>query len=136
VLATAATVPWGSVRRLALRSELGLEAPSGLSAACCPQRSPRHEQATDTLGAPVAHPNGREPLRQHVRATVPEPPLPPDLADVVGQASVQPAIDAGGCWSASTVGMPGGVIAVTAVQLFTRAVASVCPPRCSWRAPR
>jgi magnesium chelatase family protein len=117
VLAAAGTVPRSSVRRLVLLGELGLDGtvrairgvlPSVLAAARAGHRQvvvPAGNAdeaalvegvdvlAVSTLGALVAHLKGREPLGPHARSALPEPPPPPDLADVVGQTSGRRAVE-------------------------------------------
>jgi magnesium chelatase family protein len=46
-----------------------------------------------TLRELVDHLSGRALLQRHDRTTIPEPPAPPDLADVVGQASGRRAVE-------------------------------------------
>jgi magnesium chelatase family protein len=117
VLAAAGSVPRARVGRLVLLGELGLDGtvrgirgvlPAVLAAARAGHRevvvpTANAEEAAlvdgvevlaaGSLGEVVAHVGGRAPLSPYVRADLPPPPLPPDLADVVGQAAGRRAVE-------------------------------------------
>lgn len=117
VLAASGTVPGESVDRLVLLGELGLDGsvrgirgvlPAVLAAAraghaqvVVPAANADEAALVDgvevlpsrSLGEVLAHLAGRERLTAHVRGPLPEPPLPPDLADVVGQAAGRRAVE-------------------------------------------
>src|SRR4051794_1985438 len=117
VLAASGAVPEGSVDRLVLLGELGLDGsvrgirgvlPAVLAAARAGHRQvvvpaanadeaalvERIEVlAVTTLAQVVAHLAGRVPLVRHVRGPLPDAPAPPDLGDVVGQAAGRRAVE-------------------------------------------
>ncbi|MGZ4506377.1 MAG: YifB family Mg chelatase-like AAA ATPase [Blastococcus sp.] len=117
VLAAAGTVPGGSIDRLVLLGELGLDGsvrgirgvlPAVLAAARAGHAqvvvpAANAEEAAlvgsievlpvGTLAELVAHLSGRERLSRHVRGALPEQPPVPDLGDVVGQASGRRAVE-------------------------------------------
>jgi magnesium chelatase family protein len=117
VLAASGTVPQESVDRLVLLGELGLDgsvrAIRGVLPAVLAAVRAGHAQvvvpaanadeaalvdgaevlAASTLGEVLGHLAGRERLTAHVRGPVPEPPPPPDLGDVVGQAAGRRAVE-------------------------------------------
>ena len=117
VLAASGTVPQESVDRLVLLGELGLDgsvrAIRGVLPAVLAAVRAGHTQvvvpvanadeaalvegaevlAASTLGQVLAHLAGRDRLTVHVRGPVPEPPPPPDLGDVVGQAAGRRAVE-------------------------------------------
>jgi magnesium chelatase family protein len=117
VLAASGAVPQGSVDRLVLLGELGLDGsvrgirgvlPAVLAAARAghPQvvvPTANADEAAlvdrvevlpvDTLARLVAHLAGRARLPRHVRGALPEPPTLPDLGDVVGQAAGRRAVE-------------------------------------------
>jgi magnesium chelatase family protein len=117
VLAAAGTVPRGRVGRLVLLGELGLDGavrgirgvlPAVLAAAraghgqvVVPTANAEEAALVDgvevlaagSLSEVVAHLSGRTPLTPHVRAELPPPAPPPDLADVLGQAAGRRAVE-------------------------------------------
>ena len=117
VLAASGAVPGGSVDRLVLLGELGLDGsvrgirgvlPAVLAAARAGHRQvvvPAANAdeaalvesievlAATTLAEVVAHLAGRTRLTRHVRGPLPEAPPAPDLGDVVGQASGRRAVE-------------------------------------------
>jgi magnesium chelatase family protein len=117
VLAASGAVPKESVDRLVLLGELGLDGSvrgiRGVLPAVLAAARAGHAQvvvpaanaeeaalvesievlAARTLGEVVAHLAGRRPLPRHVRGPLPEPAPPPDLGDVVGQASGRRAVE-------------------------------------------
>jgi len=117
VLAAAGQVPGGSIDRLVLLGELGLDGsvrgirgvlPAVLAAAraghgqvIVPSANAEEAALVEsievlpvaTLAEVVAHLAGRRVLSRHVRGALPEPPPVPDLGDVVGQASGRRAVE-------------------------------------------
>lgn len=117
VLAAAGTVSRGSVRRLVLLGELGLDgtvrgirgvlpcvlaaARAGHAQVVVPVDNADEAALVDgievlaaaTLSDLVGHLSGRAPLAAHRRSAPPAPPPPPDLADVVGQAAGRRAVE-------------------------------------------
>jgi magnesium chelatase family protein len=117
VLAANGAVPPGSVERLVLLGELGLDGsvrgirgvlPAVLAAAragfrqvVVPEANAAEAALVDrievlavgTLARLVEHLTGRGLLSRHVRGELPEPPPLPDLGDVVGQAAGRPAVE-------------------------------------------
>jgi magnesium chelatase family protein len=117
VLAASGAVPKESVDRLVLLGELGLDGSvrsvRGVLPAVLAAARAGHAQvvvpaanaeeaalvesievlAARTLGEVVAHLAGRRTLPRHVRGPLPEPAPPPDLGDVVGQASGRRAVE-------------------------------------------
>jgi magnesium chelatase family protein len=117
VLAAAGTVPRGSVQRLVLLGELGLDGtvrgirgvlPAVLAAAraghrqvIVPTANALEAALVDsvevltvgTLRELVDHLSRRALLQRHDRTAIPEPPAPPELADVVGQTAGRRAVE-------------------------------------------
>jgi magnesium chelatase family protein len=117
VLAASEAVPAGSVARLVLVGELGLDgsvrAIRGVLPAVLAAARAGHRQvvvpaanadeaalvesievlAASALAEVVAHLAGRRSLVRHVRGPLPPAPPPPDLGDVVGQASGRRAVE-------------------------------------------
>jgi magnesium chelatase family protein len=117
VLAAAGAVPSGSVDRLVLLGELGLDGSvrgiRGVLPAVLAAARAGHPQvvvpaanadeaalvdsievlAATTLAEVVAHLAGRARLARHVRGPLPAAPPGPDLGDVVGQASGRRAVE-------------------------------------------
>ena len=117
VLAASGAVPGGSVDRLVLLGELGLDGSvrgiRGVLPAVLAAARAGHPQvvvpaanadeaalvdsievlAATTLAEVVAHLAGRAPLTRHVRGPLPAAAPAPDLGDVVGQASGRRAVE-------------------------------------------
>jgi magnesium chelatase family protein len=117
VLAASGAVPGGSVDRLVLLGELGLDGSvrgiRGVLPAVLAAARAGHAQvvvpaanadeaalvdsievlAATTLAEVVGHLAGRVPLTRHVRGPLPAAPPAPDLGDVVGQASGRRAVE-------------------------------------------
>lgn len=117
VLAASGSVPEGSVDRLVLLGELGLDGtvrgirgvlPAVVAAARAGHRqvvvpADNADEAAlvdrvevlpaTTLAEVVAHLAGKAPLAPHVRGPVPAAPPAPDLGDVVGQAAGRRAVE-------------------------------------------
>ena len=117
MLAAAGTVPAGSVRRLVLLGELGLDGSvrgiRGVLPAVLAASAAGHPQVvvpaanadeaalvegvdvlpTATLTELLEHLAGRRTLPRHVRGPLPVPPPLPDLSDVVGQAAGRRAVE-------------------------------------------
>jgi magnesium chelatase family protein len=117
ILAASDAVPAGSVDRLVLLGELGLDGSvrsiRGVLPAVLAAARAGHAQvvvpaanadeaalvegvevlAARTLTEVLDHLGGRAALSRHVRGPLPEPPPVPDLADVVGQASGRRAVE-------------------------------------------